>query len=254
MKSISQLICEKITANGAVHMSLLDPVSTPIQLLDDMINVIRDAESDFIMVGGSTLVDQSLLSNFITKIKDLCDLPVIIFPNNITSITKEADAIWFMSLLNSLNPYYIIEAQMLAAPYIRQIGIEPIPLAYLIVGEGKTVGFIGDAKPIPIDKPEIAAAYAIAAEIIGFKFIYLEAGSGATKPVPPNFVKVVKESLTSSFLIVGGGIRDPITAYNLVMAGADVIVTGTIIEKQGKLKDIVRKIKEAGERRRERKR
>lgn len=244
--SIHELILSKLSRDGAIHMSLIDPMSTNIDNLKQILNDIKEAASDFIMVGGSTLVDQVMLSQFVIIIKQNCDLPVILFPNNISSITKEADAIWFMSLLNSTNPYYIIQVQTLAAPYIKKFGPEPLPLAYIIVGEGRAAAFIGDAKPIPYDKPEIAAAYAAAAEIFGFKYIYLEAGSGAKEPIPPYFVKRVKKMLDKAILVVGGGIRQGKVAYDLVKAGADIIVTGNIIEEGGNLKEIVKSVKTAG--------
>ncbi|PCN50472.1 geranylgeranylglyceryl/heptaprenylglyceryl phosphate synthase [Candidatus Geothermarchaeota archaeon ex4572_27] len=243
---VHSMILRKLRDEGAVHMSLLDPVSTGIDELPSVVSEIVEAGSDFIMVGGSTLVDQVHLSRFIARIKELCEVPVIIFPNNVSALSREADAIWFMSLLNSTNPYYIVQAQALAAPYIREHGIEPLPMAYLVVGEGRAAGFIGDAKPIPVDKPEIAAAYAMAAEMFGFRYVYLEAGSGARRPIPPDFIRVVKGSLRESKLIVGGGIRSGKAAYEAVRAGADIVVTGTVIEEGGSLRDIVDAVKRAG--------
>jgi phosphoglycerol geranylgeranyltransferase len=139
---------------------------------------------------------------------------------------------------------------MLGAPIVRNYGIEPLPMAYIIVGHGAAAGFIGDANPIPVEKPELAAAYALAAAYLGMRFVYLEAGSGAERPIPPNFVKAVKKVLPSTVkLVVGGGIREPEQAGDLVAAGADLIVTGTIVERDpplSKLNKIVAKILEAG--------
>ena len=244
-------ITKKLIKEGALHIALIDPEDIKNSELEYVINIISSSGTDALMIGGSTVSDQESLSNIVMKIKNHIKLPVILFPNNVTGITKHADAIWFMSLFNSLNPYFITGAQMLAAPYIRKIGLETLSMAYLIVGEGKAAGFIGQANPIPKDKPDIALAYAIAAEMFGFKFIYLEAGSGASEPISPEFVYYVKNGLRKSFLIVGGGIRDPSIAYDLSVAGADIIVTGTVIEKDPTLlKEIVKNIKEGGKKKR----
>jgi len=245
LRSTHNYIISKLNRDGALHVSLLDPVTTGINELEDILKIIVDSDSDLIMVGGSTLIDQVMLSQFVSIIKKNCDLPVILFPNNVASITSNADAIWFMSLFNSRNPYYIVGAQMLAAPYIRKYGPEPLPMAYLIIGEGQTAGFIGDANPIPYNKPELAAAYALTAEMFGFKYVYLEAGSGAKSGVPPSFVKLIKEWTENIIVVVGGGIRDPDTAYTLVTSGADLVVTGTVLEKNvellGKIVDAVKR-------------
>lgn len=68
------------------------------------------------------------------------------------------------------------------------------------------------------------------------KYIYLEAGSGALEPVPGAIISAVKNA-TEVFLIVGGGIRTPQAASKAVAAGADIIVTGTLVEISDRLKD-----------------
>ena len=76
-------------------------------------------------------------------------MPIILFPGNISGVSKYADAIFFMSLLNSSNPYWITGAQALGAPIIKKMGIETISMGYLVVEPGGTVGWVGDAKIIP---------------------------------------------------------------------------------------------------------
>jgi len=244
---VDTYIKEKLKIDGALHFSLIDPEDVNIESLPLLLKEIKNTGSDAIMVGGSTIVNQILLYDVVDVIKKYCDLPVILFPNNVTGITSNADAIWFMSLFNSINPYFITGAQMMAAPYIKRIGIETLSMAYLIVGEGNTAGFIGYANPIPIDKPEVAAAYALAAEIMGFKYVYLEAGSGAKKHIPPDFVSSVKKYLDKIILVVGGGIRNGDIAYSISKAGADIVVTGNIIiESIDILYDIVDGVKRGG--------
>lgn len=248
---VLEYIINRLKKDGALHMALIDPEDIEIDELGHLTNIINSSGTDALMIGGSTVSDQEYLSKIVIKIKSHIKIPVILFPNNVTGITKYADAIWFMSLFNSLNPYFITGAQMLAASYIRKIGLETLPMAYLIIGEGKAAGFIGQANPVPRDKPAIALAYAIAAELFGFKFIYLEAGSGASIPVSSKFVRYVKKGLEKAFLVVGGGIKSPDVAYDISSAGADIIVTGTVMEKDPSiLKEIVKAIKKGGRKKR----
>ena len=244
---VKKYLAEKVNVDGALHMTLIDPDDVKIGDIKFLAKYLKESGTDAVMVGGSTVSDQEHLSNVVIELKNHITKPVILFPNNVTGITKYADAIWFMSLFNSTNPYFITGAQMLAAPLIVKIGIEPLSMAYLIVGEGKAAGFIGQAIPIPLDKPEIAAAYALAAEMFGFDFIYLEAGSGAREPISPEFVSKVKKVLKNALLVVGGGIRNSDTAYSMAKAGADIIVTGTIFEEDPiRLRNIVNAIKRGG--------
>lgn len=247
MGRVKNYILKKISVEKSLHFTLIDPEDVSLNELPKLINLINKSGSDAIMVGGSTAVDQIYLSDVVTLIKNLTSHPVILFPNNISGITKKADAIWFMSLFNSINPYYIIGAQMLAAPYIKKLGLEPLSMAYLIIGEGKAAGFIGSAIPIPYDKPKIALAYALAAEFLGIDFVYLEAGSGAAKPVPPEFIKLIKSNCNRIKVVVGGGVRSYNDAYKLAYSGADIVVTGTIIEQDPeKLIEVVKGVKEGG--------
>jgi len=245
--NVSEYIYRKIKEYGALHFTLLDPEEIDKGELPHIAEVIMNSGSHAVMVGGSTVIDQQHLSDIVMSLKNHINMPIILFPNNVTGITKYADAIWFMSLFNSTNPYYITGAQMLAAPYIKKMGLETLSMAYLIVGEGKAAGFIGQAIPIPLDKPEIAAAYALAAEYFGFKYVYLEAGSGATNPIPANFISKVKQFLSTSMLIVGGGIKSLEDSYNTVLGGADIVVTGSIIEDNPyKLREIVEGVVKGG--------
>ena len=159
---------------------------------------------------------------------------LILFPGNVTGVVPDADAILFSSLMNSENPYFITQAQALAAPSVAKFGLEPLPTAYLVVGDGTSAWFVGSARGIPFGKPKIAAAYSLAAQFLGMRFVYLEAGSGAKTNVTPEMVKTVRHTF-NGFLIVGGGIKDVETAESLVKAGADALVIGTFLEKGGSL-------------------
>ena len=181
------------------------------------------------MVGGSTIASNSLVDEVVKAIKSRVRLPVILFPNNLMGVSKYADAILFMSLLNSNNTMFITGFQALAAPMIKGYGLEAISLAYLIIGEGSTAAYIGQAHAIPYHAFEIAASYALAAEYLGMHFVYLEAGSGAKNPISSRMIATVKKSVKIP-VIVGGGIRDCACSSALAKAGADAIVTGTMLE------------------------
>jgi len=141
-----------------------------------------------------------------------------------------------------LNPYFIVRAQAMGAPVVKQLGIEPIPLGYIVVSPGETVGWVGQAQLIPRDKPALAACFALAGQYLGMHFIYLEAGSGAKEHIPPEMVEKVRKALDIP-LIVGGGIRNGETAQRIVEAGADIIVTGntheTALNLRENMEDIV---------------
>ncbi len=217
---------------GPLHFALIDPDKTPWKNIYDTARILEEAGTDAILIGGSTGVTESKLDKLIRELKKQVNLPIILFPGNINGISRYADAILFMSLLNSDDPYFIIGAQMLAAPIIMEYGLEPIPTAYIIVEYGGAAGYVGRARPVPYEKPEIGVAYALAATMLGMKFIYFEAGSGSPEPVPSTLVEKTKKILgNEAFIIVGGGIRTPEKALELARAGANAIVTGTILEE-----------------------
>lgn len=233
-----------IKDEGVAHLTLFDPEKLTPASARQLALQVKKAGTAAAMVGGSTSTSVYQLDSIVRAIKST-KLPVILFPNDVAGLSQYADAVFFMSLLNSMNPYYLSGAQALGAPLVKRYRLEPIPLAYLIIGEhGGAAGFVGNANPIPYDKPELAAIYALAAEYLGMRFVYLEAGSGAKRTVPPQMVQAVKKGCRMH-IIVGGGITTPSQAKSLVSAGADLIVTGTIAEKASvrKLHDIIRAIR-----------
>lgn len=246
---VEKYLLERIRNEGAIHMTLIDPEKVTPESAAFISGESESCGSSAIMIGGTTLISSDTLNSVTKAVKDSVKIPVILFPNNITGISEHADAIWFMSLLNSADPYFIAGAQVLAAPLIRKLGLETIPLGYIIVGEGGSAGVIGKACPIPYNKPELAVAHALAAQFFGMRFVYLEAGSGASRPVPAEMIKMVKENVNLT-LIVGGGIRTGNQAENAVKAGADIIVTGTVTEIsrkeeiKSKLIEIIRGVRE----------
>jgi phosphoglycerol geranylgeranyltransferase len=227
---------------GKVHLTLLDPEDQDPEKALKIAKEAVSGGSDGIMLGGST-TDSQELDGTAKILQENLEVPIILFPGNTTGVSAYADAIFFMSLLNSNNPYWIIGAQALGAPKIKKIGIETIPMGYLIVEPGETAGWVGDAKLIPRRKPDIAVAYAMAAEFMGMRLLYLEAGSGAEEIIPPEMIQKVK-MYTNHMVLVGGGIRTRENARKVAQAGADIIVTGTVVENTSNIKEKISEIVE----------
>jgi len=226
---IERYLLEKIKAEGTIHMTLIDPEKVTVDAAVKVALSSKNSGTSAIMIGGSTFVSQTHLDEVVRAIKGAVNLPTILFPNNVTGISSHADAIWFMSLLNSVDPYFLIGAQILGAPLVKKYKIEPLSMGYIIVGEGGTAGIVGKAISVPYNKPEIAAVHALAGQYLGMHFIYLEGGSGASNPVPPEMIYASKQLITVP-LIVGGGIKTKEQALAAATAGADVIVTGNLTE------------------------
>lgn len=242
---VEKYLLERIKTDGSIHITLVDPEKITPPQASRMVEHSKISGTSAIMIGGSTFVSQSHLDAVVKAIRRTVKIPTILFPNNVTGISRHADAIWFMSLLNSVDPYFLIGAQILGAPLVKKYGLEPISMGYIIVGDGGTAGIVGKAIPVPYNKPELAAAHALAGQYLGMHFIYLEGGSGAKNPVPPEMIRTVKHFIDIP-LIVGGGIRTKEQALAAVSAGADVIVTGNIIESTGakqKVSEIIDSIK-----------
>jgi phosphoglycerol geranylgeranyltransferase len=214
---------------------LIDSEVSNINSATKLAKEVEKLGASAILVGGSSATDQIEMAELVKNLKKTIKIPIILFPGNITGVVPHADAILFSSLMNSENPYFISQAQALGAPNVKKFGLESLPTAYLVIGEGTSAWFVGSARGIPFDKPKIAAAYSLAAQFLGMRFVYLEAGSGAISNVKPEMVKEVRR-VFEGILVVGGGIKDPKTATSLVKAGADVLVIGTLLEKGGSLK------------------
>lgn len=215
-------------------------IDSEVSNIDASAKLAKDVEkigASAILVGGSSATDQIEMAQSVKQIKKGIKIPIILFPGNVTGVVPDADAILFSSLMNSENPYFITQAQALGAPSVLKFGLEPLPTAYLVIGDGTSAWFVGSARGIPFEKPKIAAAYALAAQFLGMRFVYLEAGSGAKTSIKPEMVQTVRK-MFNGFIIVGGGIKDPKIAKDLVKAGADALVIGTFLEKGGSVKKL----------------
>ncbi len=227
---VEQYLTNEVKKWGTICLPLIDSENSTDAAMKA--RKVEEMGASAILVGGSSAIDQLELAKVVTEIKAHITVPVILFPGNVTGVSPKADAILFSSLLNSENPYFITEAQALGAIAVKKYGIEPLPTAYIIVGEGTAAWFVGRARGIPFHKPNIAVMYSLAAQYMGMRFVYLEAGSGASQNVPAEMVAAVRKHYEGT-LIVGGGIRTAKAAREIARAGADIIVIGTMIEKEG---------------------
>ena len=238
---VEQYLKDRISEQGCIHFTLLDPDKSSGYDCADIAKEAEKGGTTAIMIGGSTLASSQNLDDAIQRIKKEVKVPVILFPNGPMGVSRHADAIWFMSLLNSQNPYYIIDAQMLSAPLVKRYGLEAIPMGYVICGEGCVAGYVGYAKPISYRHPKLAVGYSLAAETLGMRFVYMEAGSGAQKPIPSSMIAAVKK-LVNIPVITGGGIRGPKAALAAKNAGADAIVTGNMVEEERLIREKIKEI------------
>lgn len=241
---VNEYIESKLRVGELIHLSLIDPAKVhDLRTLSEIGRRLSAAGTDAFLVGGSIGVSESDVDSVVTTLEEF-NKPVILFPGNVNGLSRMADAVLFMSLLNSDDPYFIIGAQIIGAPIIKKYGLEALPTAYIVVGYGGTAGFIGKARPLPLEKPEIGIAYALAAEYLGMKYIYLEGGSGSPEPITPQYVKYVRSSTSKSYIMVGGGIRRAEDVTKIADAGAHIIVTGNIIESDlGKAEELVKTVK-----------
>ncbi len=251
MGKVEKYIADGIARKGGLLFALIDPVDykTP----SDAIFAGRessDGGADIVLIGGSMGAQGELLDIVAKGIKEKANVPVVLFPGNISTVTKHADAVYFMSLLNSRNPYWISQAQMLAAPNVRKLGLEALPVGYIVIAPGGTVGWVGDANLVPRDKPSIAAALALSAEMSGSRLVLTDCGSNPKDGhMPLEMVTAVSRALTVPY-IAAGGIRTPEQAAAVIGAGAGAVQVGTALEKGGntkkKVAEFVRAIRVAG--------
>jgi phosphoglycerol geranylgeranyltransferase len=210
---------------------LIDPDKCPEDSLVELTRIAGKAEVDFLFVGGSLLA-QDNLEPCIRTLKASSDIPVILFPGGILQVDRQADAILLLSLISGRNPDLLIGQHVIAAPFLKNSGLEILSTGYMLIesGNNTTARYISNTQPIPHDKDDIAVFTAMAGEMLGLKMIYMDAGSGASIPVSLSMVKKVCEKISIP-LIIGGGIRTADEAIERCKAGADIIVVGNAIEK-----------------------
>jgi putative glycerol-1-phosphate prenyltransferase len=221
---------QKANTNKAFAV-LVDPDKLTSQGLLDTIQLAKEAAVDYFFVGGSLVVTDTL-DKVVTTIKSNCDIPVVLFPGSPDQITPKADALLYLSLISGRNPELLIGQHVISAPFVKQSGLEIIPVGYMLIDGGTptTVSYISNTNPIPSNKNDIASCTAMAGEMLGLKVIYMDAGSGAQRAIPTNMISQVAKYVQIP-IIVGGGITSAEKAKENCLAGADIIVVGNAIEK-----------------------
>ena len=243
MKIYNNLL-NTISTKGAAYLILIDPDKISHEKLPVFVKHCEKSGADGFLLGGSLMMKDHF-EDFISNVKKHTSLPAIIFPGGVNQVSSLADAILYLSVISGRNPEHLIGKHVLAAPFIKQAEIEPISTGYILVESGTvtTVQYVSGSQPIPRNKPEIAAATALAAEYLGMKLIYLEAGSGAHKTVPNEMIQAVS-NYCSVPLVVGGGIKSASEAGEKVRCGAKIIVTGNFFEDENNW-DQIREFAEA---------
>ncbi len=213
---------------GALFLVIDPPNQTPEQA-GKIAKIAEDAGAKAIAIGGSLGAQGKLLDDTLTKIKDKCKIPTILFPGNIATLSNLADAIYFMSMLNSSDPYYISGAQVASSMPVKKMGLEVIPTSYILVEPGRAVGWVGRAQLIPRNLPYLAGATALAGQYMGSKLAILESGGGASQPVTKEMIKATK-SIIDIPLLIAGGVNKPAYAFDCISSGADIVHVGSAVE------------------------
>lgn len=229
-RSVYALFLEAIRQKKKLFLLLIDPDHFKEEHdLASFLTHVNGAKPDLILLGGSLTTNS--VDSVLRQIKQRCSIPVVLFPGNTFQFTPEADALLLLTLISGRNPDLLIGQHVVFSQVIKQSRIESISTGYVLVesGHATAVEYISNTRPIPRNKSDIAAATALAGTFIGNKLIYLEAGSGAEMPVPPDMIAKVKQTIDVP-LIVGGGLRTESDLINALSAGADAVVVGNIFE------------------------
>lgn len=213
---------------------LLDPDKAKGDSLRNILSIARISNTDYILAGGSLTFNS--IDTLIDNIRELCSIPVILFPGNLLQLTHNADIIMLLSLISGRNPELLIGNHVIAAPHLKDVKEKLISVGYILIscGSKTSVEYISQTEAIPSDKPEIVVATALAGEMLGLRMIYLEAGSGATRHVPISIIKAVRENISIP-IAVGGGIKNKQEVEDIFNAGANLIILGNACEKNPEL-------------------
>lgn len=236
MKQILHMLRER-RANGRKSLAILldtDKLTDEVRR-NYVLQLLKTSKVDVILVGGSLLVETQF-HECLASIRQNTAAPIVLFPGSPSQVSSEADAILLLSLISGRNADLLIGQHVVAAPKLKQSGLEIIPTGYMLVdgGEQTTASYISQTLPLPWHKPEIAAVTAMAGEMLGLQCMYLDGGSGARKPVSTDMIAAVRQAVDTP-LIVGGGIRHEAQAKAAFEAGADMVVVGTAFEEEPEL-------------------
>jgi phosphoglycerol geranylgeranyltransferase len=249
---VERYIHNKLEEDGALLLALIDPDKQPFEKGANVARAAYEGGADVILVGGSIGAQGMILDKTTKLIRENVDVPIVIFPGSVGTATHYADAIYFMYLLNSRDVYWLSTAQIQGAPIVKRLGLEPISTAYIVIEPGRAVGWISNANLIPRNRPDLAAATALAGEYLGARLIVTDCGSGAPIPASTEMISAIKSQLTVPYFYAGG-CRTIKQARDIIKAGADGIQIGTAFEIEDgydtvkqKISQMVKAIKEEG--------
>jgi phosphoglycerol geranylgeranyltransferase len=249
---VERYIHNKLEDDGALLLTLIDPDKQPFEKGANVARAAYEGGADVILVGGSIGAQGMILDKTTKLIRENVDIPIVIFPGSVGTATHYADAIYFMYLLNSRDVYWLSTAQIQGAPIVKRLGLEPISTAYIVIEPGRAVGWISNANLIPRNRPDLAAATALAGEYLGARLIVTDCGSGANTIASTEMISAIKSQLTVPYFYAGG-CRTPKQARDIIKAGADGIQIGTAFEIEDgyeatkqKVSQIAKAIKEEG--------
>ena len=235
IKNIYAGICKAKLNQKKQFAILIDPDKIDASNIGPLLELAQNANTDLLLIGGSLVVND-VLDELILKIKSTCDIPVVLFPGSSRQLSYKADALLFLSLISGRNADLLIGKHVESAPFLKQSPLEIISTGYMLIDGGvpTSVSYMSNSNPIPAGKDDIAVCTAMAAELLGMKMIYMDAGSGALKPISASMISAVSAAIDIP-LIVGGGIKTAEAARTAVASGADIVVVGNAIEKDPSL-------------------
>lgn len=228
-KPIFESITEAVSLQKKLLSILIDPDKFDLTSTEAFLNQIPKV-TNYLFVGGSE-VKNGQTEVVIDQLRQLSNLPIVLFPGDVNQITDRADALLFLSLLSGQNPEYLINQQVKSISKLQHSSLELIPTGYILIDGGvpTSVLKISQTKAIPQDQVSTVVHTALAGQFSGKQLIYLEAGSGAKCPVSAEIISEVKKNITIP-LIVGGGIKTEFQMEKAYKAGADMVVMGNAFE------------------------
>ncbi len=228
---------EKLRSQGAMLFSLIDPDKLPLEKGAAVAAASYEGGADVILVGGSIGVQGGVLDETVKQIKENAPgLPVVLYPGSPGGLTPEADAVYFMQMLNSRDVYWLSTAQIQAAPVVARMKIEAIPTSYVILEPGRAVGWIGNANAVPRDRADLAAACALAARYLGARVFITDSGSGAPSPAPSEMISAIRKMCAAGngdemLYFYAGGVKNAEHAAGVIKAGAHGLHVGNAFEE-----------------------
>jgi putative glycerol-1-phosphate prenyltransferase len=235
-------ILKKINNSNGEIAVLIDPEKTfKKEQIEKLINKINVSNISFIFVGGSTLKKINL-DPIIKQIKNLSKVPIIIFPGNHTQVSPHADGIFYLSLLTTKNPQFLIEEQIKSTPKIIKSKIDVIPTGYILLDEtGKSSTSKITQNNTHITSKKELLNLSFTAKFLGKKMLIFDKGSGSKNKFQNIDFKEIKEK-TNLPIIVGGGVKTTKEIIRLKKLGSNIIIVGNFIEENLDFLDEIKKL------------